>query len=201
VNFIKKLSYSSAKAIQTAKKEEHYHRRIYHFGFQVIYGGITKIILLVLLSLLTFSLWPTLVLTLTFAIVRSISGGYHMGTYSRCLVISIFLFAFGGAAAQHIHQDPLITAIVVNVFCTYCFIRYAPMEHHNRPFTEGERKKFRLLSFYLLVGIGWVVQPILIYFGHYVVSLAISFGIALECFTMTRTGIKLFSMMDKGGII
>ena len=70
LRYVKLFAYWSARYLQEVRKESHKHRYVYYYGFQVLYGSINKLILLILTGLLLEILSELLIVTLSFILLR-----------------------------------------------------------------------------------------------------------------------------------
>jgi len=142
-------------------------------------------------------------MSIAFATLRMLAGGYHMNTYGRCLAVSISMFIGFSLIARYtygfwsFYQIILFTIIVV-ALSAICLYKWAPSDNPNRPITElSEIKKFKKLSFLYLI-IWTATACILIGLNLYMILLSISFGLLLEVFSITPFGHRFFDGLKKG---
>jgi accessory gene regulator B len=203
MRFVNKLSYSCAQKLAAAMNENHQKRSVYYFSFQIIFGGVIKNIVLLSLAILLGVLLPALVSAAVFAAIRMLAGGYHMDTYGKCLLVSIFMFMLAALTAQYTYQYWNYTSLAVLIAITlvyglYTMIRYAPKDTPHKPITDSrEIKKFKVLSILCLVVL-IISASILAYFNLNIFALAICFGSILELFTVTPLGNNFFDMIRNG---
>lgn len=136
MRFINKWSYSCAKGLAGILEENHQKKAEYYFGFQVALGGIVKTVLLVAVSMMLGVLIPTLIISISFALLRKVAGGYHMDTYGKCLFVSIALFVIAALIAKHTYRHWSIVWLAIMITLTftiglYVLIRYAPRDTPN----------------------------------------------------------------------
>lgn len=197
VRFIEALSYSGADYLMKQKGESHEKRRVYFYGFQIIIGAAVKFLILLALALVTDTIVPAFLMTIVFASLRMIAGGYHMDTFGKCLGVSIFMFLMFSMIARYTHQywynyQIIIFDIIMILFSLLSLYKWAPSDNPNRPITEpSEIKMFKKLSI-IYLGIWTIVSSILIYFKLYMIFLSISFGLILEIFSITPAGHAFF---------
>ena len=200
MRFIEALSYSGADYLMKQKGENHEKRRVYFYGFQIIIGAVVKFLILLVLALATGTILPSFLMTIVFASLRMIAGGYHMDTFGRCLGVSIFMFIMFSLIARYTHQYwynyQIITfAIITILFSLFSLYKWAPSDNPNRPITDSsEIKMFKKLSI-IYLGIWTIISFILIYFKLYMVFLSISFGLILEIFSITPAGHTFFGFV------
>ena len=187
--YIKIISYILAKYLHNKIKECHnkepnmgkcakYNRYTYYYGFQIIIGGINKFILLIISGLLLNILPQLLLTTLSFVPLRLFSGGLHLNNYTKCLYFSLLTFIVFGLLAKYIILNQFITMLIF-IFVFILILIYAPIEHPNRPLTEKEKRKFKLIALFILD----VLFAFNIYFynvsNNFTISNSITYGILL----------------------
>ncbi|OPZ91243.1 MAG: putative accessory gene regulator protein [Firmicutes bacterium ADurb.Bin419] len=203
MRFIEALSYSGADYLMKQKGENHEKRRVYFYGFQIIIGAMVKFLILLVLAFVTDTILSSFLMSIAFATLRMLAGGYHMNTYGRCLAVSISMFIGFSLIARYtygfwsFYQIILFTIIVV-ALSAICLYKWAPSDNPNRPITElSEIKKFKKLSFLYLI-IWTATACILIGLNLYMILLSISFGLLLEVFSITPFGHRFFDGLKKG---
>jgi accessory gene regulator B len=81
MRFIHKWSYNSARYLSKVLIRTMPSDELIITVFLVLYGALVKGVLLFGTSLLLGTLIPTLIITVTFAALRTCAGGYHMDSY------------------------------------------------------------------------------------------------------------------------
>ena len=204
MRFIHKWAYSCAKFLTKQLNENHEKRRVYYFGFQVIIGGIIKVISLVLIALILRTLIPTLIILLVFGSLRMIAGGFHMDTYGKCIATSLALFILAGVIVQYTYsnwnQYVICLFVLLSVIISLISAKkWAPSDTPNRPITKPEEiTKFKNGT-YLYIFIWLIVISILFITRvskYQVFVLAATFGLILEIFTITPLGHKFFNRIS-----
>ncbi len=203
MRFVNKWSYSCAKGLAGVLSENHQKRSIYYFGFQIAIGGVVKTVILVSISLLLGIFIPTLLISLTFASLRIIAGGYHMDTYGKCLFVSMGLFITVALIAQYTYHywNFMYLAVLIAVafiLGLYVLVRYSPKDTPNKPITDPQEiRKFKILSIvYLFI---WsIITSVLTFYGLNMYVLSLCFGVLLELFAITPTGHKFFDKIKYG---
>ncbi len=204
MRFVNVWSYKCAYFLAQQLNENHQKRHIFYYGFQMIIGELVKTVILVIVSLLLGTFVPTLVVLLTFGLLRLAAGGYHMDTYGKCMVTSIGLFVAAGAIAQYTHQ--FWNPYVIFAFLALSFvvglpvlIKWAPGDTPNKPITRPEQIR-RLKNISIIYTFVWIIiSLILFYFGHYKFVIATTFGYILEVFTVSPAGYRFFDMISNMG--
>jgi accessory gene regulator B len=190
-------------------KEDHEKRRVYYYGFTVVFGAILKGIIIVSVSYLLGILVPTLFIVLMFGSVRMIVGGSHLDTYWRCILTSLSFFIIIGLISKYTFIYWSSTSILVFVLLTFItaftgILKWAPSDSPNRPITnEKEIRKFRNLS--IIYGIIWFIAissvSILNITGKLpnsskIYIIASCFTLLLAIFAISPAGYKFFSFIS-----
>lgn len=203
MRFINRWSYSCAKGLSGILNENHVKRAIYYFGFQIIIGAMVKVIILTAVSLALGIFIPTLIISLTFASLRLIAGGYHMDTYGKCLFVSMGLFVTSALIARHTYEYwnftylTILTAIAF-ILGIYVLIRYAPRDTPNKPITDPQEiRRFKVLSIVHII-IWLIITLALNILGLSMYVLSLCFGVLLELFAITPTGHGFFDRIKYG---
>ncbi len=203
MRFINKWSYSCAKGLANVLEENHQKKAEYYFGFQVAIGSIVKTAILVAISTILGVLIPTLIISVSFALLRKVAGGYHMDTYGKCLLVSIGLFVAAALLAKHTYRYWSITWLVILITFTftvglYILKKYAPKDTPNRLITDPkEIRKFKTLSI-AYICLWLLVVAVLTLFGMKLYTLLLCFSVLQEIFAITPTGHKFFDKIKYG---
>jgi accessory gene regulator B len=156
--YVKLSSYLCARWLQVMREESHEYRSGYYYGFQILFGAINKLILLIGLSLL-FGIFNTTVMAmLSFVVLRVFAGGLHFKSYTLCVYVSISSMILFGFLAQYIvFNNDIINMIFGLVFIMFLF--NAPVENFNRPLKNNEKMRYKILTL-VIVNILFITQYI-----------------------------------------
>lgn len=211
MKIIKKMSYSSAKYIQTGLLSmqsdddkvvyDHVKRREYYYAFQAIYGETFKLLVILLSALLLGIGKETSILTFTFIVLRVNAGGFHMKTYNGCLIISLLLLLGGGALSKVLSLKVnmmyyYIFILFVFTFSIYNILKYAPVDNVNRPITDRDsRIEFRVRSIFVVII--WMVIVSSLNFGDLMyISVSSTAGMFLSSIMLNEKTIMTLNRME-----
>ena len=199
---IEKCAYSCAKFIQVNRGQTHEDRATLYFGFQAVFGDVLKFLVIAFLSIFLNSFISTLIITISFILIRSYAGGIHMNTEGSCMLISICLVVIPGVAINYTYKyfstaALSILCLVIFVISFICIKIYAPIDCINRPITEqSEISRFKYNSILCLI--------ILLFFSitcilleQNLIATAILTGVLMEIFTIVPVGYRLLDMLNK----
>jgi accessory gene regulator B len=123
---------------------------VYIYGFEVLISGLFGITICLALGAVFSKLLETLIFLTIFVILRSYTGGYHADTYLRCNIIFSILFVSILCMSEFLphgiilHYTFDIISIIIAAFL-------APVENANKPLTEAQKKKLRLIATFICV--------------------------------------------------
>ncbi len=202
MRIIDRCAYGLAKGLAKQMNESHEKRGVYYYGFQIVLGSIVKVLLLTIISLIFGAFVPTAILLFFFATLRVVAGGVHMDTYGKCITSSLILFMACSVLVRYTYMYWSFALVVgfaaaVFLFGLLTMIKWAPGDTPNKPITTVTQvKKLKLFSIvYMFLWAALVA--VLIYFDLPMYALASTFGVLLECFTVTPLGYRLFEGLEK----
>lgn len=115
------------------------------YGLEGIYLTITKLIIIIILSIIFDILKPIILVLIFLNIIRYPAFGMHADKSSTCLISSI-IFIFGLTFTISKFN---INIYVKSAICILCFIDYlifAPADTIKRPLTNAKKRKYRKLA-------------------------------------------------------
>ncbi len=116
------------------------------YGLEAIYLSLTKVVVILLVSLLLGLFKEAVILLLFFNGLRSFAFGIHATKSWMCWIASSLLFI--GLPYVCLHLDmPLVIQYFVLAVTFICFLLYAPADTKKRPLVRKNRRiKFKLLT-------------------------------------------------------
>lgn len=143
----KKISVLITQKITEAGLIEESKRDIYTYGFEVLISTLCYLLIFLLVAFATNTVLCSFVFAVGFFIVRSIAGGYHADTYTKCHLLSlanqILFVILMNAIPNELYN---IGALVLLLISAIMILILAPIAHPNKPFIKTERARFRLYS-------------------------------------------------------
>lgn len=209
MRLINGLAYRCANLLMKQLKENHEKRRVYYYGFIIVFGAILKGLIIFSVSFLLGVLIPTLFIALMFGSARMIVGGSHLDKYWRCIFTSMSFFILIGITSKYTYSYWNSVSVAVFVSLTFIIafsgiLKWAPSDSPNRPITsEKEIKRFRNLS--ILYSILWffAISLLLIFniIGRLsdsskIYIIAACFAFLLAIFAISPAGYKFFSFIS-----
>lgn len=117
------------------------------YGLEGLYLTITKIIIILIISLILDMFKETILVLIFFNIIRYFGFGFHAGKSYQCLICSIFNFI----VIPYIYMNLTLSDSLLGIICIICitgFILYAPADTVKRPLPN---KKKRIIRKFLTV--------------------------------------------------
>lgn len=140
------------------------------YGLEIIYISVTKIFVILLLSIILGYFKETLLFTIFITPIKSVSYGIHAKKSWHCYVFSILLFMLLPSIFVNLNFT-LIHKIFISIFSFISMIIYAPADTHKRPLVnKNHRNKLKLYS--LLITSIYIVI-IFVIKDNYIINLLI----------------------------
>ncbi|WMJ76000.1 MULTISPECIES: accessory gene regulator B family protein [unclassified Sedimentibacter] len=128
VGYIKKY-----KCTITGDDEE-----ILRYGIQIYYFNISKLLILLVVSIVLDIFAETCMAFLLIAILKRFAYGFHADTFWSCLVIT-FINIFGIVYLSELSFNPLIK-ILLAVISLILFALFAPADTEERPLVDSKKR-------------------------------------------------------------
>ncbi len=120
-------------------------REVYNYCFETtIVMGISYLILIVL-SLAFKEPLCSFIFLLSFLIFRKTCGGYHAGNYIICGFMSLASYLVLILAIKNF-QILFHFSFIFLIIGLLIILAFSPIEHKNKPFTEKQYKRFKIIS-------------------------------------------------------
>ncbi|MDI6871061.1 MAG: accessory gene regulator B family protein [Bacillota bacterium] len=187
-------------------------RMIRYFGFSeerrdLLAFGVTYILLfvidtltVVLAGILVGAFGLTLVVALTSAVFRSLTGGAHFSDPWTCAIASAVIAAgLGSLAAALTDIVPFWLMGIVLVVAGLAGVtihRYAPVDSPAKPISPPQKAKLRRVSWVALAG--WVIiMGCVLYRGGSSLVAASALGLIWQVGTLTPGGARFYHLVNR----
>ncbi len=156
---------------------------IYVYGYETIILSIIDFIIVMIAGIVFDKLFTMLVFFTMFITVRLYSGGYHANTVLKCKSI-FFSLCIIMIIVSDFELPYVLNILIMILYCITSFF-IAPVENYNKPLTDDEKKKYRIIS--IAMSLFWSIVAI------------ISCFFAVEiCTTITVTALYVTLLMIIG---
>lgn len=147
--YVHKLSVNLTEKINIYLKKEGIEKTKLQYGLEIIIIDLSKVAVVLLIALLLGTLFQTVVVLMSFNVVRFKAYGVHARNAEECLIGSIILFAMLPFGFSFINLSNTIVAICFAYVFIVLFL-YAPADTKNTPIVgEKRRKKFKVQSIFI----------------------------------------------------
>ena len=128
-----------SKIIKSEDKE------IYNFCFETTIVILLSYSLLFILSIIFNELISSFVFIFSFSSFRKICGGYHANNYLKCGIMSLASYLFLILIIKKFNTIFEVSTIVL-VIGAITIIFLSPIQDDNKPFSEKQKRRFKLIS-------------------------------------------------------
>lgn len=160
------------------------------YGLESIYLTYTKIFLIFVLAYFLGIIKETLLLLVTYNIIRTFAFGIHATKSIYCLITSLILFIGGVYVVKYMSLNIYVKA-VISIILLICIYKYAPADTYKRPLiNERKRKKYKVIS--TILGIAYVI--LIIIFNNYIISNYLLIGMLETVIMIHPIVYKIFNL-------
>lgn len=133
VNFMEKFSrciveWCSGKEASEEEKE------VLVYGYSLILENLYKLIILLLIALVTGTLWQSVLIIASLVLLRSFAGGIHCRTSLGCTACMVAVWGAGLLVSRI--EIPVPVLILMAAVIGWTILRYAPKCTQNNPITD-----------------------------------------------------------------
>ena len=120
-------------------------REIYNYCFEATIVILLSYSLLFILSMIFNEFMSTLIFIISFSSFRKVCGGYHADNYLKCGIMSLasYLFLIFTIKKLNIIFEISTLTLVLGAL-TIMFL--SPIQDDNKPFTDKQYKRFKIIS-------------------------------------------------------
>ena len=160
------------------------------YGLESIYLSITKLIVILLMSVLLKSLKETIIVLLLFNLLRTTGFGIHASKSWMCWISSVPTFIGVPLLCKYINIPTYILICIASI-SLLIFILFAPADTKKRPLI---RKKKRVVYKVITIIIGFTYLMLIIFIDNTFLKNALSFSMLIEAILICPLTYKLFNM-------
>lgn len=158
------------------------------YGLEGIYLTFTKLIIIVILSIV-LGIWKEMIVVLIlFNIIRFPAFGFHANNSITCLLFSIFLFLGLTYCMVHIHIS-FNMKIIISLICLFHYIVFAPADTPKRPLTNKKKRQIRKF-FSILLAFIYILTSFII--TDETISVLILTALVIEAIMISPITYKIF---------
>lgn len=163
---------------------------IIKYGLEGIYLSTSKVIIILILSLLLGIFKEVVIFIILFNMIRSTAFGLHATKSYICLISSLLIFILIPYLCLNININMYITCII-SITCILYIYKFAPCDTKKRPIVSRKRRTiYKSIS----VVISIIYSFIAILINNMFISNALLFSLVVECFMISPVIYKIFKL-------
>ena len=127
-------------------------KEIYEYGIRNGIVILANILVILVIGVVLSDLSEMLFFCVSYHMLRSYAGGFHLSTHARCFLFSIPMYGFSAWFIRFIAVPLYMTGLVL-LGAGILFFCLAPVEHKNKPLDREEKEVYgkRARRIFLLV--------------------------------------------------
>lgn len=141
----KKFIDSSIKLISEYRELVNDDEKKLRYGLEGLYLTITKVVIILLVSLFLQIFKEVVIVLILFNIIRFTGFGFHAEKSSQCLIISLLQFVFLPFLLINFSISKL-TLIIICSLCIFNYLLFAPADTVKRPLPNKRKRLIRKVS-------------------------------------------------------
>lgn len=147
---IKKLAYITISYWEKNRIIDPKFKSIYQYGVELLISSLISILLVLMSGIAFFSILDSALFLAFFIPIRLFSGGFHANTYLACNISMLFTFCGTALCSKKIPLS-IHGICVVSLICLVVFLLLCPVENKNKPISQTQKKKCKIISLTLLI--------------------------------------------------
>ncbi len=161
------------------------NREIYTYGFVALFSTAINIIIILTIGIMAGIILESMFFIFMFGIIRIYSGGYHAETHISCVLIFVGFYGASMAVAKFLPVEMgNAFSLSVGIISFAVILSLAPVEHKNKPFIEGEQRKFQILS-RAIASVEFMGICLITVFFYEAIKAAVIISLAMLCVAFT----------------
>lgn len=117
-------------------------REIYQYGFEQFFTTVLNIATMLLLGVIFGKIYQSIVLTLSFMVLRTYSGGYHASTPLRCYILTVISISAALSIMKFVAIKTFI-CLGLLILSGIVILLLSPVDTKNKPLDEIEKVIYR----------------------------------------------------------
>lgn len=148
---------------------------IYIYGFELLLSFLFSTSVILVIGILCDRFFQTIAFLLVFVALRSFTGGYHAKKYWVCTVVTLTTFCLTLLLSEFLKVS-LLLYVILGIIGLVLITKFVPIENPNKPLSEKQRGKYKIISLVLFISF-------------------IAVGIAIDYVWGSISGVIFFTLM------
>lgn len=156
------------KKLSTKKVIDCKYEEVYIYGLELIISFISSILLIFAVALITDQIPSAFIFISIFVFLRRVTGGYHANTHLKCKLCTLAIYSFHLllTCSTKVNNYSYIILGIIGIVIIFIL---APIENPNKPISDIQKKKFKILSilfFSITLILGFFISILNSYLGN-----------------------------------
>lgn len=160
------------------------------YGLESVYLSVTKVVAIILMSIILNIFVETLILLLVFNLIRTTGFGLHATKSWICWITSVPTFISVPLICKYVSIDKN-WLIIIAIFSLINFILFAPADTVKRPLI---RKNKRIIYKFLTIIIGTIYTILIIFLNNSFIQSTLSIAMLIEAILICPLTYKFFNL-------
>ncbi len=160
------------------------------YGLEAIYLSTTKLVVIILLSIILGIFKETIIVLLLFNLLRTTGFGLHASKSWMCWITSVPTFIGIPLICKYVNF-PNYLLVAIALMSLVCFIFFAPADTHKRPLI---RKKRRVIYKVLTTVFGVIYVILIMKLNNSFLRSALAFTMLIESVLICPLTYKIFKL-------
>jgi accessory gene regulator B len=182
---ISKISILLSEEIGLKLNSSDNEMQVYAYSIEVLSSLLINLIILSITAHLLDKWLQLVTFIIFFSGLRIYAGGYHAKTHIECMSISFIIFTISALCSTYFKQFGEFILIFGILFSSLMIFVFAPSESDNKPLSNNERKKYKMIS-----RITVIILSLAVVFLYFVkiqtdfIYITASVAMIIECFSL-----------------
>ncbi len=183
----KRFIEKSIQLIKSQRKLSNIEEKKMRYGLEAFYNFITKLLVLIILSIMFHLVLELFLLSLIYSTMRLYGFGLHAKTSLQCWITTLPVY-LGGCLLIKYLVIPNSISIIIWIFGFLSFLLFAPADTPARPLIHQEKRiRAKVLSIFLLL----VYLVLYIYDFHVLLNNTIIYALLMESISINPLTYKI----------
>lgn len=160
------------------------------YGLEAIYLSTTKLVVIILLSIILGIFKETIIVLLLFNVLRTTGFGLHATKSWICWITSVPTFVGVPLLCKYANLSD-ISLIVISILSLICLALFAPADTYKRPLI---RKKRRIIYKVLTILFGIIYTILIIFIDNNFLKAALALSMVIESVLICPLTYKIFKL-------
>lgn len=185
----KKFIEKSLQIIKSSKSISSLDEKKYRYGLEAFYNTFTKLVVLVIISLILGVIKELILITLVYSSLRLYGFGIHAKKSWQCWVTTLPIYIGGCLFVKYGNISTQIF-LIIWIFSFIIFAFFAPADTPARPLIrKNKRIRAKVLSLIILI----IYLGVALYFNYSILTNCLMYGLLMEDISINPLTYKLLN--------